>query len=144
MAARLSAFSKAKLMWFWPVNEMTELVSGMPAPQCGDESSRTRGSELHQCSSGFYFPFLIDVTMFSSIPYDVHTESKFDVSETILQQSSTHQGQYRIGASISVDCRHTLDIFFAFPPRPERFWEPPNLLANGQLVYINECINAYK
>jgi hypothetical protein len=41
-------FSKAKfyyetfhklLMWFWPVNEMTELVSGMPAPQFGDESS---------------------------------------------------------------------------------------------------------
>jgi hypothetical protein len=26
-------------MWFWPVNEMTELVSGMPAPQFGDESS---------------------------------------------------------------------------------------------------------
>jgi hypothetical protein len=26
-------------MWFWPVNVMTELVSGMPAPQFGDESS---------------------------------------------------------------------------------------------------------
>jgi hypothetical protein len=26
-------------MWFWPVNEMTEPVSGMPAPQFGDESS---------------------------------------------------------------------------------------------------------
>jgi hypothetical protein len=26
-------------MWFWPVNEMAELVSGMPAPQFGDESS---------------------------------------------------------------------------------------------------------
>jgi hypothetical protein len=41
-------FSKAELydkifyqllMWFWPVNEMTEPVSGMPAPQLGDESS---------------------------------------------------------------------------------------------------------
>jgi hypothetical protein len=26
-------------MCFWPVNEMTELVSGMTAPQFGDESS---------------------------------------------------------------------------------------------------------
>jgi hypothetical protein len=26
-------------MWFWPVNKMTELVSGMPGPQFGDESS---------------------------------------------------------------------------------------------------------
>jgi hypothetical protein len=39
-------------MWFWPVNEMTELVSGMPAPQFGDESSSVRGSELAQGSSG--------------------------------------------------------------------------------------------
>jgi hypothetical protein len=27
------------LIRFWPVNEMTELVSGMPVPQFGDESS---------------------------------------------------------------------------------------------------------
>jgi hypothetical protein len=27
------------LMWFWPVNEMTKLVSGMPAPQFWEESS---------------------------------------------------------------------------------------------------------
>jgi hypothetical protein len=27
------------LMWFWPVNEVIELVSGMPAPQFWDESS---------------------------------------------------------------------------------------------------------
>jgi hypothetical protein len=27
------------LMRFRPVNEMTEVVSGMPAPQFGDESS---------------------------------------------------------------------------------------------------------
>jgi hypothetical protein len=26
-------------MRFWPVNEINELVSGMPAPQFGDESS---------------------------------------------------------------------------------------------------------
>jgi hypothetical protein len=26
------------LIWFWPVNEMIELVCGMPAPQFGDES----------------------------------------------------------------------------------------------------------
>jgi hypothetical protein len=24
-------------MWLWPVNEMIEFVSGMPAPQFGDE-----------------------------------------------------------------------------------------------------------
>jgi hypothetical protein len=39
-------------MEFWPVNEMTELVSGMPAPQFGAESSWVRGSELVQGSSG--------------------------------------------------------------------------------------------
>jgi hypothetical protein len=39
-------------MWFWPVNEMIELVSGMPAPQFGDKSSSVRGSELVQSSSG--------------------------------------------------------------------------------------------
>jgi hypothetical protein len=27
------------LMLFWPVNEMIQLVSGMPTPQFGDESS---------------------------------------------------------------------------------------------------------
>jgi hypothetical protein len=27
------------LMWFCPVNDMIELVSGMPAHQVGDESS---------------------------------------------------------------------------------------------------------
>jgi hypothetical protein len=41
-------FSKAKLYdlifyqllkLFWPVSEIIELVSGMLAPQCGDESS---------------------------------------------------------------------------------------------------------
>jgi hypothetical protein len=26
-------------MWFWPANEMIELVPGLPAPQSGDESS---------------------------------------------------------------------------------------------------------
>jgi hypothetical protein len=39
-------------MWFWPVSEMIELVSGMPAPQFGDESSWVGGSELVQGSSG--------------------------------------------------------------------------------------------
>jgi hypothetical protein len=35
----LAAFTWKLLMWFWPVNEMIELVSGMPAPQFGEESS---------------------------------------------------------------------------------------------------------
>jgi hypothetical protein len=39
-------------MWFWPVNKMIELVSSMPAPQFGDESSWVWGSELVQGSSG--------------------------------------------------------------------------------------------
>jgi hypothetical protein len=37
---------------FWRVNEVTELVSGMPAPQFGDESSWVRGSDVVQGSSG--------------------------------------------------------------------------------------------
>jgi hypothetical protein len=40
-------------MWFWPVNEMTELVFGMPAPQFGDESLWVRESELVQGSGGY-------------------------------------------------------------------------------------------
>jgi hypothetical protein len=39
-------------MWFCPVNEMIELVSGIPAPQFGGEFSWVRGSELVQGSSG--------------------------------------------------------------------------------------------
>jgi hypothetical protein len=39
-------------MWFWPVNEMIELVSGMPAPQLGDETLGMRGSMLVQGSNG--------------------------------------------------------------------------------------------
>jgi hypothetical protein len=39
-------------LWFWPVNEMIELVSGMPAPQFGEESSWVWGSEMAQGSSG--------------------------------------------------------------------------------------------
>jgi hypothetical protein len=50
-------------MWFCPVNEITEPVSGMPAPQFGDESSLVRGSELVRGSSGSFF-VLIDVSCF--------------------------------------------------------------------------------
>jgi hypothetical protein len=35
-------------MWLSPVNEMTELVSGMPAPQFGEESSFRAGSMFKQ------------------------------------------------------------------------------------------------
>jgi hypothetical protein len=45
------------LMWVWPVKEMTELVSGMPAPKFYDESSWVRGLELVQGSSGSFFRF---------------------------------------------------------------------------------------
>jgi hypothetical protein len=36
-----------------PVNERTELVSGMPEPQSREESSRVTGSELVQGSRSF-------------------------------------------------------------------------------------------
>jgi hypothetical protein len=39
-------------MRFWPVNEMTELVSGLLTPPFGDEFSSVRGSKLVQGSSG--------------------------------------------------------------------------------------------
>jgi hypothetical protein len=48
------------LMRFWPVNEineMTELVSCMPTPQFGDESSWMRGSELVEGLRGSYVSF---------------------------------------------------------------------------------------
>jgi hypothetical protein len=40
------------LIWFLHVNEMTEIVSGLPAPQYGEESSWVLGSELVQGSNG--------------------------------------------------------------------------------------------
>jgi hypothetical protein len=39
-------------MWFRPVNEMVELLSGMPVPPFEDESSRVRRSEVVQGSGG--------------------------------------------------------------------------------------------
>jgi hypothetical protein len=39
-------------MWFWFVNEIIEFVSGIPAPQFGDESSLVQALELVQGSSG--------------------------------------------------------------------------------------------
>jgi hypothetical protein len=55
-------------MWFWPVNEMTELVSGMPAPQLGHESSGVRGSELLQGSSGSVRCFHVLHKIYSRTP----------------------------------------------------------------------------
>jgi hypothetical protein len=52
-------FSKVKLydsifyllsMWFWLINETIDFISGMPAPQFGDEYSWVRGSQLVQGS----------------------------------------------------------------------------------------------
>jgi hypothetical protein len=55
-------FCKAKLhdcfinyMLFWPVNKMIQVVSDMPAPQFGDESSSVQGSELVQAVPVFRF-----------------------------------------------------------------------------------------
>jgi hypothetical protein len=39
-------------MWLRPVNEMIELVSGMPTPQFGDESSWVQVSEFVKAWSG--------------------------------------------------------------------------------------------
>jgi hypothetical protein len=56
-------------MWFWPVKEMTELVSGMPSPQFGDKSW-VQGSKLVHGSGCSCF-VLIDVRCFR-IPPGVH------------------------------------------------------------------------
>jgi hypothetical protein len=69
-------FSKAKLcdytfyhllMWFWHVHEMAELVSGIPAPHFGDESSWMResaGSRFRR----FLCLVLIDIRCFRIQP----------------------------------------------------------------------------
>jgi hypothetical protein len=53
------------LMLFWPVNEMTELVSGMPEPQFGDEYSWVRGSELVHGSNGSCVSFWLRYGVFA-------------------------------------------------------------------------------
>jgi hypothetical protein len=52
-------------MWFRPVNEMIELVSGIPAPQFGDYSYWVRGSELVQGSSGSCISFWLMYGVFT-------------------------------------------------------------------------------
>jgi hypothetical protein len=46
-------------MWLCPVNEMTKLVSGMPAPQAEGESSPERVQEPVQASSTSIKCFLV-------------------------------------------------------------------------------------
>jgi hypothetical protein len=52
-------------MWFWPVNGMTELVSGMSAPQFREKYSRVRRSEQFKWCLHF---ILIDVRCFHVDP----------------------------------------------------------------------------
>jgi hypothetical protein len=59
-------------MWFWPVNEMTELVSSMPTPQLG--------ANLRECEDQNWFKsqavpmFRFDLCkMFSRTPGGMHT-----------------------------------------------------------------------
>jgi hypothetical protein len=70
-------FNKAKLhdlifyqllMWFWPVNEMTELVSGMPAPAFGAESSLSARIRAGSESRVFLYLILIYVRCFLVSP----------------------------------------------------------------------------
>jgi hypothetical protein len=72
-------------MWFWPVNEMIELVSGMPASQFRDESSWVRGSELVQVSSGSVRCLCVPHNMSSLVPqWYAYTRLK----NTDLQESN--------------------------------------------------------
>jgi hypothetical protein len=63
-------------MWACPVNETTELVSGMAAPQFEDESSWVRGSELVQGSSGSFVSFLLIVDVFTNLEGYAHPRLK--------------------------------------------------------------------
>jgi hypothetical protein len=65
-------------MGFWPVNEMTELVSGMPAPQFGDESS-----SIARIRAGPRFMRFRE--MFSRDPYDIFAYPR--LKTTALDQS---------------------------------------------------------
>jgi hypothetical protein len=65
-------------MWFWPVSEMIELVSGMPAHQFGKESSEVLALELVQSLTVPCFVlinlvcFRIPPKMFSCTPGGTH------------------------------------------------------------------------
>jgi hypothetical protein len=51
-------------MWFWLASEMIELVSGMPAPQFGDESSLSARISTGSRFKRFMCFVLIDVRSF--------------------------------------------------------------------------------
>jgi hypothetical protein len=61
------------LLWLWPVNEMIELVSGLPAPEFEDESFWLQGSELVQGSDDSERRFRVPPKMSSRTLSGMHT-----------------------------------------------------------------------
>jgi hypothetical protein len=89
------------LMWFWPVDEMIELISGMPTPQSEDESSWMRGSELVQNSSSSCVSFWLLYEVFTNPP-EVHVH-QFENHWPILH--------YILIAGISIDVSLYIDPY---------------------------------
>jgi hypothetical protein len=114
-----SYFSKAKLydficyqilMWFWPVNEMIELVSGTPVAQFGAESSWVRAWELVQSSTAPVFRFYWCVTSLR-IPGWNHCSRGWS-DKDICKYPSSSMPQENIGAAKMVSCANKLIIAF--------------------------------
>jgi hypothetical protein len=84
-------------MLFWHVNEIIEPVSGMPAPQFGDESSWVWGSELVQDSSGSRVSFWLTVDGFAYLRLQTN----------VAEDGSFHNNR-------SEDLKPYLYVFFSF------------------------------
>jgi hypothetical protein len=69
-------------MWFWPVNEMIELLSGMPAPQFGEESSLSARFRAGSRFKRFLCFYLIVVRCFHVHPNNVFAYPRLNTTET--------------------------------------------------------------
>jgi hypothetical protein len=77
------------LTWFWPVNEMTELVSGMPAPQFWDESSLSAMMRAGSSFKCFLCFVLIYVSCFRVPQLEDHWCKTLKVNQPTFKSTHT-------------------------------------------------------
>jgi hypothetical protein len=88
-------------MWFWPVNKTIELLSVMPAPQFGDESSWVRGSDPNEGSKYSVFRFhwckmFSRIRRRSSLLYTIHQFFLYIIHNVIPREKIDTWGSFRL------------------------------------------------
>jgi hypothetical protein len=104
------------LMCLWPVSEMTDLVSGVSAPQCWDESSWVRGSELDRGSSdscvGVDWWQMLSRATLSSIPFAVSSLLSPHSSRDTAAGTALRSSPFRGNILLSASCLFQLFVLF--------------------------------